>query len=97
MNRYHVYIMASESKTLYVGVTGNLEVRVDQHRQRISGFTAKYNVTRLVHFEETDDVSSAIAREKRIKGWTRAKKIALIESVSPEWEDLAANWFAEDD
>jgi putative endonuclease len=87
--RYYVYIMTNPSRTLYVGVTNDLERRVNQHKLRkIPGFTAKYNITELVYYEETGDVLEAIAREKTIKGWLRAKKIALIESVNPKWQDL---------
>jgi putative endonuclease len=86
---YYVYIMTNPSRTLYVGVTNDLERRVNQHKLRkIPGFTAKYNITELVYYEETGDVLEAIAREKTIKGWLRAKKIALIESVNPKWQDL---------
>ena len=87
---YYVYIMSNRSKTIYTGVTNNLERRVYQHKSKqMQGFTAKYNLTRLVYYEETADVISAISREKTIKGWLRAKKIALIESVNPSWNDLA--------
>jgi len=87
---YYVYIMSNRSKTIYTGVTNNLERRVYQHKSKqIQGFTAKYNLTRLVYYEETADVISAISREKTIKRWLRAKKIALIESVNPSWNDLA--------
>lgn len=87
---YYVYIMTNPSRTLYVGVTNDLERRVQQHRlKQIPGFTAKYNITKLVYYEETGDVLAAIAREKAIKGWLRTKKIALIESVNPKWQDLS--------
>jgi putative endonuclease len=93
-NRYYVYIMASPSGALYTGMTNDLKRRVYQHKHKlIPGFTAKYNVTRLVHYEETSDVKSAIAREKQIKGWVRLKKIALIESENPEWQDLSEGWY----
>ena len=86
---YYVYIMTNPSRTLYVGVTNDLERRTQQHRlKQIPGFTAKYNITQLVYYEETCDVLTAIAREKTIKGWLRHKKIALIESVNPKWQDL---------
>ena len=88
---YYVYIMTNPSRTLYVGVTNDLERRVNQHRLKdIPGFTAKYNLTQLVYYEETSDILVAIAREKTIKGWLRAKKIALIESANPNWQDLSA-------
>ena len=81
--------MTNRSRTLYVGVTNDLERRVYQHKlKQIPGFTAKYNIAQLAYYEETNDVLTAIAREKTIKGWLRAKKIALIESVNPEWQDL---------
>ncbi len=88
---YFVYIMTNKSKTLYVGVTNNLERRVHQHKaKQIPGFTARYNITRLIYYEETTDILTAIAREKTIKGWLRRKKIALIESLNPEWQDLSS-------
>jgi putative endonuclease len=88
---FHVYILASRSGVLYVGVTSNLVGRVWRHRQaRIPGFTQRYNVKKLVWFESHGGASSAIAREKQIKGWLRAKKIALIETMNPRWEDLSA-------
>ena len=93
MHQYFVYIMANVSGTLYTGMTGNLERRVAEHKQKlVPGFTARYNITRLVWFESTPDVKSAIAREKQIKGWLRAKNVALIESVNPQWRDLSEDW-----
>jgi putative endonuclease len=90
MPQYWVYIMASKSRTLYVGVTNNLERRVYQHKALcIEGFTKRYNITRLVYFEEAPDVRSAIEREKQLKRWSRQKKVALIESLNPDWYDLA--------
>ena len=90
VNQYYVYIMTNKSRTLYTGVTNDLERRVYEHKQKlVPGFTAKYNITRLVYFEVTQDVKAAITREKQIKGWLRSKKIALIESVNPEWKDLS--------
>jgi len=87
---YCVYILASRSRNLYTGVTGGLEGRMIEHRQRlISGFTARYRIFRLVYFEEFADVRGAIAREKEIKGWRREKKIWLIKRANPTWEDLA--------
>ena len=89
MRRYYVYIMTNHSRTLYIGVTNDLRRRVQEHKQKqVPGFTQKYNVTRLVYYEETPDVKAALTREKQIKGWLRAKKVALIESVNPEWRDL---------
>ncbi|HEY9869837.1 MAG TPA: GIY-YIG nuclease family protein [Candidatus Obscuribacterales bacterium] len=93
MNTYYVYILTNKSQTLYVGVTSDLERRIRQHKSRlVPGFTAKYNITRLVHYEEFTSVHDAIAREKQIKGWLRAKKIALIEEANPGWNDLASAW-----
>jgi len=91
MNGYYVYVNTNPTFTvLYVGMTNNLAYRSSQHRNHIfEGFTNKYNVTRLVYFEETRDVQAAIAREKELKQWTRAKKIALIESANPDWRDLS--------
>ncbi|WP_414577209.1 GIY-YIG nuclease family protein [Anabaena sp. CCY 9402-a] len=94
MNNYYIYIMTNNSKTLYTGVTNDLNRRVYEHKQKIiPGFTQKYNITNLVYFEDTSDVNTAIAREKQIKGWLREKKIALIESVNPEWKDLSTGWY----
>jgi putative endonuclease len=91
MRRYFVYILSSVSRTLYIGVTNDIERRVREHKQGlIPGFTAKYRINRLVYVEETTDVRDAIAREKQIKAWRRAKKIELIESVNPDWKDLSA-------
>lgn len=94
MNQYYVYIMTNRSKTLYTGVTNDLIRRVYEHKNKmVKGFTKRYNITKLVYFEETSDVQAAIKREKQIKGWLRAKKIALIESKNPEWKDLSEGWF----
>jgi putative endonuclease len=90
---YHVYIMANEQRTLYTGVTGDLLNRVAQHRQKsIEGFTKKYDLTKLVYCETFHDVRTAIAREKQIKGWRRVRKLDLIESQNPGWDDLAVKW-----
>lgn len=94
MSEFHVYIMASRSNVMYVGVTSNLPQRIGDHRQRLAGFTARYNVTRLVYVEATDSARTAIAREKQLKGLSRAKKIAIVESLSPGWADLAEDWYA---
>jgi putative endonuclease len=93
MRTFHVYILASRTRRLYVGVTSDLPRRMAQHRERKHGFTARYQITRLVHAEHTSDVRAAIAREKQVKGWGRAKRIALIEASNPTWDDLAAEWF----
>ncbi|KJS16491.1 MAG: endonuclease [Peptococcaceae bacterium BRH_c4b] len=90
---YYVYILTNWSnKVLYTGVTNNLERRMYEHRNKlIPGFTEKYNVNKLVYCDSTIDVKTAIAREKQIKGWTRRKKIDLIESINPQWKDLSEN------
>ena len=92
---YWVYVLASKPHgTLYIGVTNSLQRRVWQHQTKaIAGFTKQYGVTRLVHFEEYRDVSNAISREKELKGWLRAKKIALIQRTNPLWRDLAEGLF----
>jgi len=91
---YYVYILASKRNgTLYVGVTNNLERRVYEHKMHlVSGFTDKYNVTLLVWYKTTTDISSAIKREKDIKKWNRAWKLRLIEEENPEWEDLSKDF-----
>ena len=90
MKQYYVYILTNNSKTLYTGVTNNLRRRMYEHKQKlVEGFTKKYNLTKLVYYEISEDVRSAIAREKQIKGWLRSKKIRLIESINPEWKDLS--------
>jgi putative endonuclease len=88
VRRYFVYILASRSRRLYVGVTNHLVRRVERHRSGEEGFTARYRIRRLVCAEETTDVRAAIRREKQLKGWTRARKLALIDGANPEWRDL---------
>jgi putative endonuclease len=96
-HEYYVYIMSNATRTIYVGVTSNLEQRVHQHKSKISeGFTAKYNVTWLVYYASTNDVREAIAREKQIKGWNRNKKVALISEFNPEWRDLSLDWYGQE-
>ena len=82
--------MANKTNTtIYIGVTGNLIKRVWEHKNKlVEGFTKRYKVNKLVYYEETTDVNSAIAREKQLKGWNRAKKNKLIESINPNWNDL---------
>jgi putative endonuclease len=95
---YCVYMLASYSGTLYIGVTRNLRRRVWQHKQHlIQGFTADHGVERLLYFEIYREVLDAIAREKQLKGWTRAKKVKLIEARNPKWEDLSRDWYASSD
>ena len=90
-HHYYVYLLTNKNdKVMYIGVTNNLERRVHEHKTKMdTGFTAKYNVNKLVYFEETNDVLGAIAREKEIKKWRREKKNNLVVSVNPEWKDLS--------
>ena len=92
MNNYYVYILTNTYNTvLYIGVTNNLERRVLEHKSGlIKEFTQKYNLHKLVYYEQTSNVNSAIAREKQLKGLTRAKKNAIIDSFNPEWRDLSS-------
>ena len=84
----------NHSRTLYVGMTNNLERRVYEHKQKlVPGFTSRYNITQLMYYEVTNDPRVAIEREKQIKGWLRAKKVALIVSANPNWQDLSAEWY----
>lgn len=85
--------MASTTGTLYIGITNNIMVRVEQHKSgEFEGFAARYRCNRLVYYERYQYVWTAISREKELKGWRRSKKIALIESLNPRWKDLSANW-----
>ena len=94
LKTFFVYIMASKSKVLYTGFSNGLELRVFSHKKKhFGGFTAKYNVNRLVWYEEHQYVLNAILREKQIKKWKREWKINLIESMNPEWKDLSEGWF----
>ena len=94
MKTLYVYIMASRSGTLYIGVTSDIKRRVYEHRQHlIPGFTDKYNVDRLLYVERIDDPASALNREKQIKKWRREKKVMLIDSLNPEWNDLSQDWY----
>ena len=91
---YYVYIMKNKSRTLYTGMTNDLLRRVYEHKNKlVPGFTKKYNIQFLVYYEATSSIYSAIEREKQIKGWLRAKKIALIDTMKPEWNDLSEDWF----
>ena len=91
---YYVYILTNKSdRVMYIGVTNNLERRVYEHKQDlIDGFTKRYHVHKLVYYEVTSDVRAAIEREKILKGWLRARKNALVESMNPEWRDLSEDW-----
>ena len=89
MNTYYVYIMTSASRVLYIGVTNNLLRRAREHQEeRLPGFSCRYKTKELVFFETWGDIRTAIAREKQLKGWRRARKIALVESFNPRWKDL---------
>ena len=91
--QYYVYITASRSRRLYIGVTNDLSRRIYEHKSGLgSQFARKYNMTSLVHFEMFDDPSQAIDREKQLKGWKRQRKINLIESGNPDWRDLSSDW-----
>jgi putative endonuclease len=90
---YHVYLMASASSVLYLGVTGHLERRVLRHKTKANvGFSSRYKTTKLVYFEPFGRAKSAIAREKQIKKWRREKKLELIEEMNPEWRDLSEDF-----
>ncbi len=89
MKNYYVYMVTNYSKTLYTGVTNDLQRRLYQHKEKTApGFTSKYKIQRLVYYEVYNDIRHAIAREKQIKGWLHVKKVALIESMNPTWRDL---------
>ena len=89
IRQYYVYIMTNHSGTLYTGITNDLVRRVGEHKLTPTGFVKKYRTSRLVYFEQTSDVRSALEREKQIKGWLRDTKIALVKSTNPTWRDLA--------
>ncbi|HEU5400055.1 MAG TPA: GIY-YIG nuclease family protein [Terriglobales bacterium] len=92
--QFFVYIMANRSRNIYTGMTNSLLRRVAEHKSgKIEGFTKRYRIHRLVYYESFRYVGNAINREKEIKGWDRARRVALIESVNPTWEDLAADWY----
>ena len=93
MRQYSAYILANRTKTIYTGVTNNLQRRIFEHKHLMTkGFAYKYKLTILVYYEVGRDIKVAISREKQIKGWLRKKKVALIESVNPEWKDLNEEW-----
>ncbi|MBK6765296.1 MAG: GIY-YIG nuclease family protein [bacterium] len=94
--RYSVYIIAGDSGVTYTGMTNNLTRRVYEHKMKqIEGFTRKYNLTKLVFYEHYATATSAIAREKQLKGWSRKRKVELIEATNPSWADLAKDWYVE--
>jgi len=93
-NQYYVYILTNKgNKVLYIGVTNNIERRIFEHRNKlIEGFTKKYNLTKVVYFEVTEDIHSALEREKQLKNWHRDWKINLINSFNPDWKDLSEDF-----
>lgn len=95
MKQFYVYIMSNRKHgTIYTGMTNDLERQVLENKKKlVDGFTKKYNLTKLVYFEDTNSALSAIEREKQIKGWLRSKKVALIEAQNPEWNDLSDGWY----
>lgn len=96
MKHFYVYILSNDRGTIYTGVTNDLRRRVYEHQNKlVDGFTKRYNITRLIYFEESHDSQAAIAREKEIRGWRRNKKLALINTLNPTFRDLSADWSAE--
>ena len=94
MAQYYVYVLTNRSGTLYIGVTNDLVRRIYEHKNKLAGgFTERYNIDRLVYYEATEDINAAIAREKQLKGWTRKKKIDLIQSSNARWLDISDGWF----
>ncbi len=94
MNDYFVYILTNDhGNVMYVGVTNDLSRRLYEHRHELTdGFTKRYHVHKLVYFEHTSSIEAAISREKQLKGWTRARKNALVETLNPSWRDLSEDW-----
>jgi|SRR4030043_22903 len=92
--KYYVYLLTNwNNKVIYVGITNELTRRIYKHKNKmIKGFTEKYNVKKLVYFEETQDINTAIEREKEIKKWRREKKNRLVNSMNPNWDDLSSGW-----
>jgi putative endonuclease len=97
-SEYYVYIVTNKSWTLYTGVTNDLTRRLWEHKRgTVKGFTSRYRIGKLIYYETFGDIRDAIAREKQIKGWTRARKMALVKAANPTWKDLSAGWFQERD
>ena len=97
MREYHVFILASHSRTLYIGMTNDIRRRISEHKRgAIPGFTMDYRITNLVYFETSAAPRTAIAREKQLKRWPRWRKIRLIEADNPAWRDLSADWLGND-
>jgi putative endonuclease len=93
LKTYFVYILASRSRVLYIGITNNLARRLYEHKNKlVRGFTAKYKVDQLVYYEEYNNPQEEIQREKQLKGWVRTKKIKLIEELNPSWWNLSDGW-----
>jgi putative endonuclease len=86
---YYVYVLSSPARVLYIGVTNNLDRRMEEHRENINSFSARYKLRQLVYYEEYSLIEDAIEREKQLKRWVRVKKVALIEKVNPKWRDLS--------
>jgi len=96
MNSYYIYILTNKSNTLYIGVTNNLQKRLYEHKNKlVEGFTKKYNLDKLIYFETYQDINEAIKREKQIKGWIRKRKIELIKSKNPTFEDLSLSFWGD--
>ena len=97
MKDYYVYILTNKwNTTYYIGVTNDIYRRLSEHRNKlISGFTKKYNIYKLLYYEQFNDIELAISREKQLKGWRRAKKIDLIKKINPEMKDLSELWFSD--
>ena len=94
MRQYYIYILASLSRRLYIGITSDLVARTHKHKNgAFPGFTKQYNINRLVYFETTGKSIGAIAREKQLKRWPRERKVRLIERENPDWRDLAVGWY----
>lgn len=90
---FYIYILSNDSGTIYTGVTNNLVRRIDEHKRGVvDGFTKRYNIHRLIYFEETTSIYAALEREKQIKGWTRKKKLELIRTTNPTFADLSEDW-----
>ena len=98
MKEHHVYMMGNHSRTLYIGVTNDLQRRVWEHKQEtIKGFTSRYHMSKLVYYKAWPSINEAIAREKQLKGLLRRKKAALIEGRNPDWDDLSSGWYGHQD
>ena len=95
MKNYYVYIITNfTNSTLYIGVTNNLERRLYEHKNKlVDGFSKRYNLNKLVYFEETTNIEKAIEREKQLKSWKRDKKESLIKNMNPTWKDLSEEWY----